>query len=116
MRDASASWVAAYMTLSGVASARSRSAVMRPSRTTSTRSAMPSTSGSSEEIIRIARPCPASSESRRCTSALVPTSMPRVGSSMISSVGFGGQPLGEDDLLLVAAAHRRGVACRARWS
>ena len=48
---------------------------------------MPSTSGSSEEIIRIARPWPASSESSRCTSALVPTSMPRVGSSMISSWG-----------------------------
>ena len=79
--------VAACMTASGVASSRAMSAVIRPSHTTSTRSAMPSTSGSSEEIIRIARPWPASSESSRCTSALVPTSMPRVGSSMISSVG-----------------------------
>ena len=49
---------------------------------------MPRTSGSSEEIIRIAIPWPASSESSRCTSALVPTSMPRVGSSMISSWGL----------------------------
>ena len=75
------------MTVSAVASARSISAVMRPSRTTMTRSAMPSTSGSSLEIIRIAMPCPASSLSRRCTSALVPTSMPRVGSSTMSRLG-----------------------------
>ena len=34
------------------------------------------------------RPAAASSESRRCTSAFVPTSMPRVGSSTISSVGL----------------------------
>ena len=49
---------------------------------------------------------PASSESRRCTSALVPTSMPRVGSSTISSRGLGGEPLGEHDLLLVAAGEQ----------
>ena len=67
--------------------ARGRSAVIRPSQTTRTRSAMPSTSGSSLEIIRIAMPWPASSDSRRCTSDLVPTSMPRVGSSMISRSG-----------------------------
>ena len=48
---------------------------------------MPSTSGSSEEIITIARPWPASSERSRWTSAFVPTSMPRVGSSMMSRRG-----------------------------
>ena len=49
---------------------------------------MPSTSGSSDEIISTATPWAASSESSRCTSALVPTSMPRVGSSTISSRGL----------------------------
>ncbi|CAM5744004.1 hypothetical protein SHIRM173S_04239 [Streptomyces hirsutus] len=44
-------------------------------------------------------------ESSRCTSALVPTSMPRVG--VDQHLGSGGEPLGEDDLLLVAA--REGV-------
>ena len=48
---------------------------------------MPSTSGSSEEIISTARPLLASSEISRWTSDLAPTSMPRVGSSMISSFG-----------------------------
>ena len=54
---------------------------------TSTRSAMPSTSGSSLEIISTATPWPASSLISRWTSAFVPTSMPRVGSSTISSFG-----------------------------
>ncbi len=54
---------------------------------TSTRSAIPSTSGSSLEIISTASPRPASSLISRCTSDLVPTSMPRVGSSRISSFG-----------------------------
>ena len=49
---------------------------------------MCSTSGSSEEIIRIATPSAASSVSSRCTSALVAMSMPRVGSSTISSAGW----------------------------
>ncbi len=71
----------------GVASARESSAVIRPSCITSTRSAMPSTSGSSEEIITMATPRPARSERSRCTSDLVPMSMPRVGSSTISRVG-----------------------------
>src|SRR4051794_28430501 len=79
--------VAARTTDSSSASSRSSSAVRRPSCMTSTRSAIPSTSGSSEEIIRTASPWPASSLISRCTSALVPTSMPRVGSSMISSLG-----------------------------
>lgn len=49
---------------------------------------MPSTSGSSDEIMSTAIPCPASSESKRCTSDFVPTSMPRVGSSMMSRSGL----------------------------
>src|SRR5207237_2597975 len=44
--------VAANMTVSSEASWRDSSAVSRPSCITSTRSAMPRTSGSSEEIIR----------------------------------------------------------------
>ena len=55
---------------------------------TSTRSAMPSTSGSSLEIISTATPWPASSLIRRWTSDFVPTSMPRVGSSTISTFGL----------------------------
>src|ERR1035437_9456806 len=80
--------VAARMTESSSACARVNSAVMRPSRSTSTRSAMPRTSGSSEEIISTARPWVTNPSRIRCTSALVPTSMPRVGSSMISSDGL----------------------------
>src|SRR5665647_1333256 len=83
----SAEAVAARITVSGVASARENLAVIRPSCITMTRSAIPSTSGSSEEIIKIAIPCPARSDSNRWTSLLVPTSMPRVGSSTMSSFG-----------------------------
>src|SRR5829696_1386140 len=85
--SASAVPVARRMMLSSVASARDSSPVRRPSCMTSTRSAMPSTSGSSLEIISTATPWPASSDISRCTSALVPTSIPRVGSSTISSFG-----------------------------
>ena len=87
-RAAPLSWpVAARITESSSASARENSAVIRPSRMTRIRSAMPSTSGSSEEIISTARPSATSPSRMRCTSALVPTSMPRVGSSIISSEG-----------------------------
>src|SRR6185437_731421 len=48
--------IIAAPTALGVASARGNSATMRPSRITSTRSLMPSTSGNSLEIIRIATP------------------------------------------------------------
>ena len=75
------------MMSSSDASAWLNSAVSRPSRMTRIRSAIRSTSGSSDEIIKIAMPSAASRSSRLCTSALVPTSMPRVGSSMISSEG-----------------------------
>src|SRR5205823_14762633 len=67
---------------SDVTSPRSIRAAMRPPLMTSTRSLMPRTSGSSLEIIRIAMPSPASFRMRRWISALAPTSIPRVGSSM----------------------------------
>ena len=54
----------------------------------------------------IPRPDAASSEMIRWTSTLAPMSMPRVGSSRISSRRLRGQPLGQDDLLLVAARQR----------
>src|SRR3954470_18029267 len=86
---ASSTWpVASRITLSSSASARDSSPVRRPSCMTSTRSAMPSTSGSSLEIIRTATPWPASSLIRRWTSDFVPTSMPRVGSSTMSTFGL----------------------------
>src|SRR6266511_3343359 len=85
----SASWpVAAATIFSSVASACASSATRRPSRMTMIRSATRSTSGSSDEIISTATPWPASSSSSRCTSAFVPMSMPRVGSSTIRSDGF----------------------------
>src|SRR4051795_6030186 len=85
---AASTWpVARRMTPSSSASARDNSPVSRPSCMTSTRSAMPSTSGSSLEIISTASPWPASSLISRWTSDFVPTSMPRVGSSTISTFG-----------------------------
>ena len=95
--------IIAAPTASEVACARSNSATRRPSRITSTRSLMPSTSGSSLEIIRIATPSPASSHIRRWISALAPTSMPRVGSSRMQKLRIVGEPLAEHDLLLIAA-------------
>src|SRR3954454_10566071 len=80
--------VAARTTDSSSASSRVSSRTRRPSCMTSTRSAIPSTSGSSEEIISTATPWAASSDISRWTSALVPTSMPRVGSSMMSTFGL----------------------------
>src|SRR4051794_20731817 len=85
---AASTWPGARrMTPSSSASARDNSPVSRPSCMTSTRSAMPSTSGSSLEIISTASPWPASSLISRWTSDFVPTSMPRVGSSTISTFG-----------------------------
>ena len=88
MRSLPAWPVAANITDSSSARSRGMSATSRPSCMTSTRSAMPSTSGSSLETMRTATPSAASCDSSRCTSALVPTSMPRVGSSTISTRGL----------------------------
>ena len=48
-------------------------------------------------------PSAARSPIMRWTSALAPTSMPRVGSSRMSNFGRGVEPLGQHHLLLVAA-------------
>ena len=64
---------------------------------------MPSTSGSSEEISRIVRPCAARCEIFRWTSAFVPTSTPWVGSSRSRILGSAASHFAEHDLLLVAA-------------
>ncbi len=82
------------------------SAVTRPSWRTRIRSDIARTSGRSLEMRMIPRPDAASSEMIRWTSTLAPMSMPRVGSSRISRRRLRGQPLGEDDLLLVAARQR----------
>ena len=81
---------------------------------TSTRSAMPSTSGSSLEIISTATPRPASSLSRRCTSAFVPTSMPRVGSSTISTCGSVASHLASTTFCWLPP-ERTSTGSRRRW-
>ena len=58
---------------------------------------------SSDELIRMAVPDAASSPIKRKISDFAPTSMPRVGSSSSQIFGRGGEPLPDDDLLLVAA-------------
>ena len=72
---------------SWVASARSSSPTIVPPCITAMRSLMPRISGSSDEIITIASPPPASSLISRWISALAPTSTPCVGSSRISTAG-----------------------------
>src|SRR6185503_12439580 len=71
--------VIAAPTASAVACARSNSATSVPFFITSTRSLMPSTSGSSLEIIRMPSPRAASALISAWISDLAPTSMPRVG-------------------------------------
>ena len=71
-----------------LAFSRSNSATISPCRITMIRSQAPISSGMSEEISRIARPCSANSETMRCTSALAWMSMPWVGSSRMSSRGL----------------------------
>src|SRR5262249_5001771 len=80
--------IAAAITVCSSASARSSTAIWRPSRMISTRSLIASTSGSSEEIMMMPMPSAASSPIMAWTSALAPTSMPRVGSSRISTDGW----------------------------
>ena len=67
---------------------RANSRVTRPSKSTMIRSAIPSTSGSSDEIIRMATPWPARSDISAWISDLAPTSMPWVGSSSTSTDGL----------------------------
>src|SRR6185295_16884230 len=85
---ASAKPVAARMIEFSSASPRVNSPETRPSKSTIVRSAMRSTSVSSEEIMSTATPSAARVESSRWTSALVPTSYPCVGSSTMSSAGL----------------------------
>ena len=85
--EASCCPVAAYITASSVAASRAISAVTRPSWSTTMRSDMASTSGRSLEMRMMPRPEAASSEMMRCTSTLAPMSMPRVGSSRMSTCG-----------------------------
>jgi hypothetical protein len=70
---------------------------------TTTRSARPSTSGSSDDTRITDSPRVTSSLMKRCTAAFEPMSMPLVGSSRMMTFGFGRQPFAEHDLLLVAA-------------
>ena len=62
-----------------------------------------STSSSSAEMNSTDMPSSQSDSTSRWISALAPTSMPRVGSSRISSRGSVSEPAGEQHLLLVAA-------------
>ena len=87
---------------SWVAPSRSMIATIVPPCMTAIRSLMPRISGSSEEIIRMARPSPASSLISRWISALAPTSTPCVGSSRIKSLGPAASQR-QGHLLLVAA-------------
>jgi len=69
------------------ASARSKQARRRPRRITAMRSAIPNTSGSSDETRMTARPRCTSSRMTLYTAAFEPTSIPLVGSSRIRIFG-----------------------------
>ena len=71
-----------------VASSRESSPTISPSATTRMRSLMLRTSGSSDEMRMMPMPSWASSSMRAWTSALAPTSMPRVGSSRMRTLGL----------------------------
>ena len=79
--------VAARITRSGSTSSAENRAVTRPSRSTTMRSHIPTSSGNSDEMRMIAMPCRASSAIIACTSDLLWTSMPCVGSSRIRTRG-----------------------------
>ena len=90
-----------------------------PSRNTSMRVDSAMSSGSSLEMTSTPVPSAASSPISAWISAFAPTSTPRVGSSRIRIAAARRQPLGEHDLLLVAARQtgasaRRGSAARTR--
>src|SRR5450830_410476 len=78
---------AAFMMVSWVASLRLRMVRTFPSRMTTTRSDSSRISGSSDEMNTMETPESASSAIIRCTSLLAWTSIPRVGSSRIRSLG-----------------------------
>src|SRR5690606_21926876 len=78
---------AAARIFSWVASSLANSAVIRPWYITSTRSLIPSTSGRSEEMSRIAIPSRVRRFINRYISSLAPMSTPRVGSSRMSTRG-----------------------------
>ena len=75
------------ISFSSFASMPGISPVIRPRRMVTILSLTASTSGSSDEIIMTAMPRAASCTRIWCTSALAPTSTPRVGSSTISTLG-----------------------------
>ncbi|MNL06784.1 hypothetical protein D3C87_1274320 [compost metagenome] len=75
------------MIFSSVMSSPSTSPAMRPSRTTSTRSLTPMSSGNSEDMTITPTPSRASSLIWRWISAFAPTSTPRVGSSRKTTCG-----------------------------
>ena len=79
--------IAAAPIASSVNCERANSPTMRPFRMTRIRSLIPMISGRSEEMSSTAMPFPASASIFCRTSAFAPTSMPRVGSSRISSEG-----------------------------
>ena len=90
----------------GVGTRRARRASRARARMTSTRSLMARISGSSDEIMTMASPRPASSRMSAWISALAPTSTPCVGSSRIRTDGVGRQPARQRDLLLIASRQR----------
>ena len=94
------------MMFSSVSASPSTVPLISPSRTTSTRSQRPISSGSSEETTTMPTPFRARSRRMRWISALAPTSTPRVGSSRKMTRGIDRQHLGDGDLLLVAARER----------
>ena len=88
----------------------------RPSDITTMRSQADSISDSSDEIMMIALPALASSRTSVMISDFEPMSMP--GGRLVEDqdVGLGREPLGDHDLLLVAARERAYRRDRARRS
>ena len=85
-----------------------------PSRSTTSRSDPSTTSSRSELMSTTARPSSASSLTSAWISALAPTSMPRVGSSRMSSFGADREHPRQQHLLLVAARQLRDLLVATR--